>query len=334
MVGEGRNVVAYTLERILKYLRYEILALAAVVLAGAMQLEAGAPTKRPARPSSTRKLPAKAQQPVTVVAAPKVYPSLSGLLARIPKKLTEGAGEKLSPSQSDAINQWLTKNIPSGSMLALTGRFAGSSGGETGVSLSFKHTSISIHGKKLGLQASADLDGKFAKQVARLNSGSVSKGSGVGGKKSGAAGGAGGASIVVHGKIATLAIAGGELRVSVRDGGIGRIPSSAYGTTKQKPTARPTLKPTAKPTRKPAAKPKLKPAAEPAAKPEAQPVTQTPEQKAGRQLRLAKMYLGFGKKAKTIEILKGIVADYPETDAAKTAASQLKKLQGDKGAAE
>ena len=326
----------------MKYLRYEILALAAVVLAGAMQLEAGAPTKRPARPSSTRKLPAKAQPPVTVVAAPKVYPSLSGLLARIPKKLTEGAGEELSPSQSDAINQWLTKNIPSGSMLALTGRFAGSSGGETGVSLSFKHTSISIHGKKLGLQASADLDGKFAKQVARLNSGSVSKGSGVGGKKSGAAGGAGGASIVVHGKIATLAIAGGELRVSVRDGGIGRIPSSAYKSIKQKPAAKPkrksvakpTRKSVAKPTRKPAAKPTRKPAAKPAAKPKAEPVTQTPEEKAGRQLRLAKMYLGFGKEAKTIEILKGIVADYPETDAAKTAASKLKELQGGKGAAE
>ena len=310
----------------MKYLRYEILALVAVVLVGTMQLEAGAATKKPARPSSTRKLPAKAQPPVRVVAAPKVYPSLSGLLARIPKTLTEGAGEKLSPSQSDAINQWLTKNIPSGSMLALTGRFAGSSGGETGVSLSFKHTSISIHGKKLGLQASADLDGKFAKQVARLNSGSVSKGSGVGGKKSGAAGGAGGASIVVHGKIATLAIAGGELRVSVRDGGIGRIPSSAQGTAKQKPAARPTRKPVVKPTRKPAAKPTLKPTS--------QPVTQDPEQKAGRQLKLAKMYLAFDKKAKAIEILKGIVADYAETDAAKTAASRLEKLQADKGAAE
>ena len=323
-------MVSYTLERILKYLRYEILALAAVVLAGTIQLEAVAPTKKPARPVIARKLPPKVQKPVTAVAAPRVYPSLSGLLARIPKKLTEGAGEELSPSQSNAINQWLIENIPSGSMLALTGRVAGSSGGETGVSLSFKHTSISIHRKKLGLRASADLDGKFAKQVARLNSGSVSKNHDVGGKKSGAAGGSGGPSIVVHGKIATLAIVGGELRVSVRDGGIGRIPSSAQGTSKQKPTAKitrkPIDKPTVKPTRTPAVKPTLRPTS--------QTVMQDPEQKAGRQLKLAKMYLAFDKKAKTIEILKGIVADYPETDAAKTAASRLKKLQTDDGAAE
>ena len=73
---------------------------------------------------------------------------------------------------------------------------------------------------------------------------------------------------------------------------------------------------------------KLK-ASQPAAekpKPKPKPATKSPEKKAEGMLKLAKMYLGVGKKAKAIEILKGIVADYLGTDAAKAAARKLKEL--------
>ena len=52
----------------------------------------------------------------------------------------------------------------------------------------------------------------------------------------------------------------------------------------------------------------------------------TPEQKAARQLRAAKMYLGIGKKDRAISILKSILADYPDTEAAKVAREELEKL--------
>lgn len=52
----------------------------------------------------------------------------------------------------------------------------------------------------------------------------------------------------------------------------------------------------------------------------------TPEEKAARQLRTAKMYLGIGKKGRAIGILKSILADYPDTEAAKVARQELCRL--------
>ena len=60
------------------------------------------------------------------------------------------------------------------------------------------------------------------------------------------------------------------------------------------------------------------------AKPETK--VETAQQKAARQLRIAKMYLAAGKKGRVVSILKSILADYPDTEAAKVARQELEKL--------
>ncbi|MBT3202142.1 MAG: hypothetical protein HN350_19740, partial [Phycisphaerales bacterium] len=56
------------------------------------------------------------------------------------------------------------------------------------------------------------------------------------------------------------------------------------------------------------------------------------EVKASRSLRLAKTYLGFGKKETAISVLEGVVKKYPKTKAAKSAADELKKLKNPQAA--
>ena len=235
--------------------------------------------------ATTQSTPKLATPPRAGVAGtPKAYSSIRALLSQIPGKLTAGKGKYLSVLQATLVDEWLAKNVPLGSMLAIAGRFAEASGDSGGITLTFEGGDVLIHGKRIYLRASAYLDGRFAQKVMILKRG---------------------AAITIHGKIM-------ELRVVKRKGvhnvfihlclrltecGFGKIPPSRRTTTRPKP--------------KPAAK--------------------SAEQKAQGMLKLAKMYLSAGKKARAIEILKGIVSDYPGTHATGVAAKELKELEGGKG---
>jgi hypothetical protein len=285
-----------------KHLKCDILVSVVAILAAAMSSVVAGPTTRP----TTQ--PSKASPP-----APKMYRSLQSLLAQIPRELTKGSEGKLSPAQEYAVNQWLGGNVPPGSMLAMTGKFAGSSGGRKGVSITFRYGSASIHGKKVGLRVTADIDGKFADKVARFKAGKRSRYADVARTRHITVKRSGGTTVAVHGKIAILSLSGGELRVRLRYGGLGGIPSSAYRTAKPRPTSAPTTRP--------------KPASAPTTRPKPTSAAKDSIVRALRKLRLAKTYLGFGKKDKAIAILKGVVADYPGTVAAKAAADKLKQLR-------
>ena len=83
----------------------------------------------------------------------------------------------------------------------------------------------------------------------------------------------------------------------------------------------------------PAQERQSKPAAKPAkpAKPKKPARKLTPDEKAERALRTARMYLDAAgqtpaMKTKAVEILRSIIADYPKTEAAKSARAELRKL--------
>jgi hypothetical protein len=281
----------------LKYSTYGILVLVAVVLTGTVHLAVGGPTSRPATQPATQ--PAKAPQ--------KIYRSIGELVAEIPAELTKGSGKGLSSLQCRAVNKWLSNNIPSDSLLVVSGKFASSSKGYRKVSITFKLSPISIHGKKMMFRANAEVDSRFAESVAKFKTGKRAKTIYiVGGKYAGQNSIVTGrkrppaSSVTAHGKIVSLGIVRDQLCVRVSGGGLGGIP-----VPKSKPKAKAGL-----------------------SKQEAKAAAKTPNKKAGRNLKLAETYLQFGKKAKAIEILKGIVADYPKTTAAKSAASKLEELQG------
>lgn len=278
----------------MKYSTYGIIVLVAVVLTGTVHPAVGGPTSRPATQPATQPStqPAKAPQ--------KIYRSIGELLAEIPAELTKGSGKGLSSSQCRAMNKWLSNNIPSDSLLVVSGKFASSSKSSGKVSIVFKLSPISIHGKKMMFRANAEVDEKFAASVAKLKTGKRAitiytvRGKRLSRKRPP------GSSVTAHGKIVSLGIVRDQLCVRVSGGGLGGIP-----VPKSKPKAKAGL-----------------------SKPEAKAAAKTPNKKAGRNLKLAETYLQFGKKAKAIEILKGIVADYPKTTAAKSAASKLEELQG------
>jgi len=142
----------------------------------------------------------------------------------------------------------------------------------------------------------ANIAREFAEKVKTVKSGPPPAHYTVGGIKTTSGRGKLGPPLTVHGKIAQVAIVNGELRMRLTDGGFGKIP----------PPKRPIA------TVKPKPKPKLAP--------------KSPEKKAEGNLKLAKMYLAVGKKVKAVEILKGIIADYPGTEAAKAAAKKLKEF--------
>lgn len=238
----------------------------------------------------------KLAPPPAVVKTPKIYASLSALLSQIPRKLTIGTDRELSTSQKSRVNQWLGENVPRGSMITHAGRFSGASVGSSDIALTFRYAVVSIHGKRIMLRVTANLDLEFAEKVKTLKSGAPPAHYTVGGIKTSGGRGKLGTPITVHGKIAQVAIVNGELRVCLTDGGFGKIP----------PPKRPITTVTPKP------KPKLAP--------------KSPEKKAEGKFKLAKMYLAVGKKVKAVEILKGIIADYPDTDAAKAAAKKLKEF--------
>ena len=267
-------------------LRYGILALAAVVLVGVVQLDAGEATTRPAA------------RPGVAVVAPKVYNSLGALLSEVPRKLTAGVGGQFSLSQSGAINAWFGGNVPRGSMLVVAGNFSRASEGPGGITLAFKYIGASIHGKKITLRATAYLNLKFSRKVKALTPGKPARYLTIAGKRRLVERGKPGTPITVHGKISQLALSRDELRLYLTDCGFGKIP----------PPKRPSA------TTKPKSKSKPK------------PKSRSPERRAAGKLKLANLYLQVDKKAKAIEILKQIVADYPDTNAAKTAAEKLRGL--------
>jgi len=82
--------------------------------------------------------------------------------------------------------------------------------------------------------------------------------------------------------------------------------------------------------KKPAAPPKPAPGKVPAVKdrPPRKPVSTAadPERKAAGRLKLANAYIAIGRKDKAAAMLKEIISDYPDTDAAKAAAKALAKL--------
>ena len=248
--------------------------------------------------SSSKRIPVKlgSLPPVKAVITPKAYASLGALLSQIPPALALGTGSQLSSSQKTAVNGWLGKNVLRGSMLAVEGRFAGASRGAGGMTLTFRRGVVSIHGKKILLRATAGIDQEFTEQVQALKAGAPPSHLSVAGVNTTSGRGNLGTPITVHGKIAQVAIIKGELCVRLTGGGFGKIPQPKQPTTKPKPKPRP--------------RPKLAP--------------KSPAKKAEGKFKLAKMYLAVGKKVKAIEILKGIVADYPGTPAAKEAAKKLK----------
>jgi len=67
---------------------------------------------------------------------------------------------------------------------------------------------------------------------------------------------------------------------------------------------------------------------DPIVRPKPKPVTG--EMKAEKQLRLADAYLRFGMKPKAADILRKLVADFPDSRAAKTATKKLQELSGGK----
>jgi len=79
---------------------------------------------------------------------------------------------------------------------------------------------------------------------------------------------------------------------------------------------------------KPPAAVKTLVAKNPIVRPKPNPITTTLNTKAARQLRLAEAYLKIGLKAKAASILKKVVADFPNTKAAKTATEKLQGLSG------
>jgi hypothetical protein len=292
-----------------KYFRYESVVLVAVVLVGVMQLSAATPAAGP-----TVK-PSKPSGPVIV---PRIYSSVRALLATVPRELTKGPGSELASSQCMAVNEWLAKNVPVGSMLVVSGKFAGYSGTPaTGATLAFRSDWTTIHGKKLGLLAIADMDGKSIPKLAMFSSGKRYKYADINRRrtireKRGAA-----SSVTVHGRIASLLVTSGQLRLRVRGGGLGAIRSSQYRVAKPKPKSK--AKPKPKPTSKPTPRATSKPAKAPASK-------DSNSKKADRKFKLAKTYHSFGKKDKAVAILKEIVAEYPGTPAAKSAVAKLKEL--------
>lgn len=72
------------------------------------------------------------------------------------------------------------------------------------------------------------------------------------------------------------------------------------------------------------------PTVDPAAEPAPEPAGDDGQKKAAGKLRLAKVYLTNRKNDKAVEILKAIVADFPDTSAAKTAAKMLQELTNSK----
>lgn len=246
--------------------------------------------------SSTQTMPKLVPPAARAVVAPKIYNSLRALLSEVPRELVGRADRPLSPSQSNAITAWFGKNIPRGSMLVVSGSFTKASKDSGRITLNFKYTAASIHGKKITMRATAYLGREFAEKVKTLTPGKPAKYLTLAGTRRLVERGKPGTPITVHGKIVRLVVAKDELFVRLTDCGFGKIP--------------PPKRPTATTTTKPKPKPKPK----------------SPEKKAAGKLKLANLYLEAGKKAKAIEILKGIVADYPGTDAAKAAASKLKEF--------
>jgi hypothetical protein len=227
----------------------------------------------------------------------KVHSSIGAILAKIPSALTKGADKEFSDEQCQAINEWLAANIPESEILVHTGEFVGSSKRNQVVSLVFKVVPISIRRRKIDLRAIVGIDWKFNKQVASFTPAGRSQSVTINGKRRIIRPAARGTSITAHGTIASLYLVPGQLTVRLRDASLGQPPSLKRPTATTKPKHRTDAK-------------------------------KDSEMKAARKLRLVKTYLGFDKKDKAIEILKGIIADYPDTPSGKSAADKLKELQG------
>jgi len=271
--------------------------MAVTVTLGAAQLNAAQPTTQPAK---------KPPKPTV-----KAYRSLAELLKQVPVELTKGDGEKLTATQCSAINNWIARNMPAGSTMVYRGEFAASSASYTSVQMSFRPGSVTMHGKKLRVRANADLERKYAAQVAKLRPGKRAKKVHINRKGSVMIGGTKGSQVTINGRIASLTFARGEINLRLDNAGLGQRSPAATQSSKTKPSAE--TKPKA--TTAPAHMPKIITAADPM------------EVKASRSLRLAKTYLGFGKKEAATAILEGVVKDYPKTKAAKLAAVELKKLK-------
>ncbi|MBT3200393.1 MAG: hypothetical protein HN350_10800, partial [Phycisphaerales bacterium] len=172
---------------------------AVVVMFGVPQLNAAQPTTQPAK---------KPSKPTV-----KAYRSLAALLKQVPVELTKGDGEKLTAAQCRAINNWIARNMPVGSTMVHRGEFAASSPGYTSVQVTLRTGSVVMHGKKISVRANADLERKYAAQVAKLRPGKRARKVHINRKGSVLTPGTKGSQVTVNGRIASLVFARGEVNL-------------------------------------------------------------------------------------------------------------------------